>query len=79
MQTRGWVDRGLRVQTWLADSGRGTHAPGQPLPADLLHLSVGCEHVEDLWADLSAALETPAAAVSAESAVRSSVPVGSHP
>lgn len=27
------------------------------VPAGLLRLSVGCEHVEDLWADLAAALE----------------------
>ena len=27
------------------------------VPASLLRLSVGCEHVEDLWDDLEAALE----------------------
>ncbi len=26
------------------------------VPANLLRLSVGCEHVEDLWADLEQAL-----------------------
>ncbi|NNF08267.1 MAG: PLP-dependent transferase, partial [Candidatus Eisenbacteria bacterium] len=31
--------------------------PGQEhLPPGLLRLSVGCEHVEDLWADLDRAL-----------------------
>ena len=26
------------------------------MPANLLRLSVGCEHVDDLWADLERAL-----------------------
>jgi len=35
--------------------------PGQEhLPPGLLRLSVGCEHVEDLWADLARALERTA-------------------
>lgn len=32
--------------------------PGSPVAADLLRLSVGLEHVEDLWADLDAALSS---------------------
>ena len=32
------------------------------VPEDLLRVSVGCEHVEDLWADLAQALETTAGA-----------------
>ena len=37
---------------------RRAKLPGQEhVPAGLLRLSVGCEHVEDLWADLSAALD----------------------
>jgi cystathionine gamma-synthase len=36
---------------------RRAKLPGQEhVPAGLLRLSVGCEHVEDLWADLDAAL-----------------------
>jgi cystathionine gamma-synthase len=31
-------------------------------PADLLRVSVGCEHVEDLWNDLQQALERTSAA-----------------
>jgi cystathionine gamma-synthase len=30
------------------------------VPDDLLRVSVGCEHVEDLWADLEHALESTA-------------------
>ena len=37
---------------------RRAKLPGQEhVPAGLVRLSVGCEHVEDLWADLAAALE----------------------
>jgi cystathionine gamma-synthase len=37
---------------------RRAKLPGQEhVPASLLRLSVGCEHVDDLWADLAAALE----------------------
>ena len=37
---------------------RRAAVPGQEhLPPSLLRLSVGCEHVEDLWADLAAALD----------------------
>ena len=36
---------------------RRAKLPGQEhVPAGLLRLSVGCEHLEDLWADLAAAL-----------------------
>jgi cystathionine gamma-synthase len=36
---------------------RRAKLPGQEhVPAGLLRLAVGCEHVEDLWADLAAAL-----------------------
>lgn len=38
---------------------RRAKLPGQEhVPAGLLRLSVGCEHVEDLWSDLSSALLT---------------------
>jgi cystathionine gamma-synthase len=37
---------------------RRAKLPGQEhVPAGLLRLSVGCEHVDDLWADLAGALE----------------------
>ena len=40
---------------------RRAKLPGQEhVPAGLIRLSVGCEHVEDLWADLAAALEAAA-------------------
>ena len=40
---------------------RRAKLPGQDhVPPGLLRLSVGCEHVEDLWDDLSAALTPPA-------------------
>ena len=36
---------------------RRARLPGQEhVPPGLLRLSVGCEHVEDLWSDLDAAL-----------------------
>jgi cystathionine gamma-synthase len=41
----------------MRDEGR-VKLPGQEhVPAGLVRLSVGCEHVEDLWADLAGALE----------------------
>jgi cystathionine gamma-synthase len=41
---------------------RRAKLPGQEhVPAGLLRISVGCEHVEDLWADLVAALNAAAA------------------
>jgi cystathionine gamma-synthase len=59
---------------------RRAKLPGQEhVPAALLRLSVGVEHVEDVWADLSAALGTPATDPTTSSTVRSDVPVGSHP
>ncbi|HSK92247.1 MAG TPA: PLP-dependent aspartate aminotransferase family protein [Euzebyales bacterium] len=40
---------------------RRAKLPGQDhVPAGLVRLSVGCEHVEDLWADLAAALDAVA-------------------
>ncbi len=37
---------------------RRAKLPGQEhVPPGLLRVSVGCEHVEDLWADLAAALD----------------------
>jgi cystathionine gamma-synthase len=35
------------------------------VPEDLLRVSVGCEHVEDLWADLQQALASTAGVLSA--------------
>jgi cystathionine gamma-synthase len=53
---------------------RRAKLPGQEhVPAALLRLSVGVEHVEDLWADITAALGTP----STHSTVRSDVLAGS--
>ena len=41
---------------------RRAKLPGQEhVPAGLLRLSVGCEHVEDLWADLTTAFDAAAA------------------
>jgi cystathionine gamma-synthase len=40
---------------------RRAKLPGQQhVPAGLVRISVGCEHVEDLWADLDAALDAAA-------------------
>jgi cystathionine gamma-synthase len=40
---------------------RRAKLPGQEhVPAGLVRISVGCEHVEDLWADLAAALDAAA-------------------
>ena len=37
---------------------RRSKLPGQGhLPPGLLRLSVGCEHIDDLWSDLSTALD----------------------
>lgn len=36
---------------------RSMHAGEEAVPAGLIRLSVGCEHVEDLWADLQQALD----------------------
>jgi cystathionine gamma-synthase len=59
---------------------RRAKLPGQDhAPAGLLRLSVGCEHVEDLWADLAAALEAPAAEPTAESTLPQDVPARSSP
>ena len=54
---------------------RRAKLPGQEhVPAGLLRLSVGCEHVEDLWADLTAALDAAAAP-----ATRPNADAWSHP
>jgi cystathionine gamma-synthase len=59
---------------------RRAKLPGQDhVSAGLLRLSVGCEHVEDLWTDLAVALESAAAEPSTESTVRPHVPARSHP
>ena len=39
---------------------RRSKLPGAHIPRGLLRLSVGCEHVEDLWSDLRQALERAA-------------------
>lgn len=44
---------------------RAAQAGQEHLPPGLVRMSVGCEHVEDLWADLDAALHASAAARSA--------------
>ncbi|MEX5717288.1 trans-sulfuration enzyme family protein [Geodermatophilus maliterrae] len=54
---------------------RRAKLPGQEhVQAGLVRLGVGCEHVEDLWADLVAALDTGAT----DPTIRSDVPVRSH-
>jgi cystathionine gamma-synthase len=40
----------------LIEHRASIEGPGSPCPADLLRLSVGVEHVEDLWRDLDRAL-----------------------
>jgi cystathionine gamma-synthase len=54
---------------------RRAKLPGQDhVPAGLLRISVGCEHVEDLWADLATALDaTPHAPA------RQDTHAGNHP
>ncbi|MEX0658265.1 MAG: aminotransferase class I/II-fold pyridoxal phosphate-dependent enzyme [Egibacteraceae bacterium] len=39
---------------------RNEHPGEEAVPAGLVRVSVGCEHVEDLWADLAQALAAPA-------------------
>ena len=59
---------------------RRAKLPGQEhVPAGLLRLSVGCEHVEDLWTDLAGALQTPTTDRTTETALRQDAPAGSHP
>jgi len=49
---------------------RRAKLPGQAhVPAGLLRISVGLEHVEDLWADLAATLEAPIDAVGHQGAI----------
>jgi cystathionine gamma-synthase len=48
-----------RRARYAVDAGNGT-------PANLLRMSVGIEHVEDLWADLAQALTVPPVAGSAD-------------
>ena len=36
---------------------RGRYPGEQGVPANLIRFSVGCEHVDDLWADLAQALD----------------------
>lgn len=43
------------VETLIERRGRYADEQGE-VPANLIRLSVGCEHVEDLWADLEQAL-----------------------
>ena len=40
----------------LVEHRRSIEGPGSDVPEGLLRLSVGCEHVEDVWADLAQAL-----------------------
>ena len=44
------------VETLIERRGRYP-GEGDHVPANLIRLSVGCEHVEDLWADLEQALD----------------------
>jgi cystathionine gamma-synthase len=47
---------------------RARYASERGIPADLLRVSVGCEHVDDLWADLEQALQASAGAVAGTTA-----------
>jgi cystathionine gamma-synthase len=40
----------------LIEYRKPIEGPGSDVPDNLLRLSVGCEHVEDIWADLAQAL-----------------------
>jgi cystathionine gamma-synthase len=40
----------------LVEHRRSIEGPGSDVPEGLLRLSVGCEHAEDIWADLAQAL-----------------------
>jgi cystathionine gamma-synthase len=40
----------------LVEHRRSIEGPQSDVPPGLLRLSIGCEHVEDVWADLDAAL-----------------------
>jgi cystathionine gamma-synthase len=42
----------------LIEHRASVEGPGTPAPSDLLRLSVGIEHADDLWADLNQALAT---------------------
>jgi len=46
----------------LIEHRRSTEGPSSPVPDDLLRLSIGLEHADDLIADLDAALEQVAKA-----------------
>jgi cystathionine gamma-synthase len=67
-ETADAVCAGVRVLSHATSVGgvestieRRAKLPGQDhVPAGLLRLSVGCEHVEDLWTDLAAALDAAA-------------------
>ena len=58
----------LRVLTHATSLGgvetlierRARYPAERHIPADLLRVSVGCEHVEDLWEDLDRALAATA-------------------
>ncbi len=60
------VARSVRIITHVTSLGgvestmerRAKYAGSEHIPAGLLRLSVGVEHVEDLWADLDAALRS---------------------
>jgi cystathionine gamma-synthase len=40
----------------LIEYRKPIEGPGSDVPDNLLRLSLGCEHVEDIWADLAQAL-----------------------
>jgi cystathionine gamma-synthase len=64
---------------------RRAKLPGQDhVPAGLLRISVGCEHVEDLWADLATALDATALDATAvdptpHAPARQDTNAGNHP
>jgi Fe-S cluster biogenesis protein NfuA len=61
----------------LIEHRRSTEGPSSPVPDDLLRVSIGLEHVDDLIADLDAALEKVAKAGAYRGPVAEPVPTTS--
>ena len=54
---RGTGDLAAADQPRTVPGAAAHHRAEEHVPPGLLRVSVGCEHVEDLWADLAAALD----------------------
>src|SRR5262249_56296861 len=63
----------------LIEHRRSTEGPSSPVPNDLLRLSIGLEHPDDLIADLDAALEHVAKAGASGGPVPEAHPMTSPP